>query len=300
MDLAALVPLVAQLSIALIVFSIGLQASPGDLGFLFRWPSLLVRSILAMNVVMPLVALGVAAAFQLRPAVEVALIVLAVSPVPPILPKKQMKAGGTASYAIGLLAVAAALSIVAVPTSVAIIGLLFGRTLDVPTGLILKTIVVSILGPLVVGVVVARIASGFAKRAAGPLSKAGTVLLLVALVPILVKFWPAIAAQVGDFTLVAIALFTLVSLAVGHALGGPNPDDRTVLALSTACRHPAIALAVAGAVAATPEAKGAVSGAILLAVLLGAIVTVPYAKVRGRRHTAAAAASSTTSNPERP
>src|SRR5262252_7085921 len=115
MSLAQLIPLALEISIGLIVLAIGLRATPGDLTYVLRKPSLLLRSVLAMNVLMPLVAAGIAAAFHLRPAVEAALILLAVSPVPPILPGKEQKAGGNVSYAVGLLAVSAVLAIGSAP-----------------------------------------------------------------------------------------------------------------------------------------------------------------------------------------
>jgi BASS family bile acid:Na+ symporter len=41
--------------------------------------------------------------------------------------------------------------------------------------------------------------------------------------------------------------FVGVGLIVGHLMGGPDPEHSIVLALSTACRHPAIALSIAAA-----------------------------------------------------
>ena len=60
-----------------------------------------------------------------------------------------------------------------------------------------------------------------------------------------------------------MVLFSLAGLAVGHVLGGPDRDERTVLGLSTAARHPAKALAIAQR-AADPQALLA---AVLLAVI---------------------------------
>jgi hypothetical protein len=54
-------------------------------------------------------------------------------------------------------------------------------------------------------------------------------------------------------TVLIIAGMAVFGPIVGHALGGPDPDNRTVLALSTTSRHPAIALA--SAVAAGAETK---------------------------------------------
>jgi BASS family bile acid:Na+ symporter len=45
----------------------------------------------------------------------------------------------------------------------------------------------------------------------------------------------------------AIVIFVLAGLVVGHLLGGPEPHHASVLALSCASRHPAIALAISAA-----------------------------------------------------
>src|SRR5262245_38334249 len=127
MDLAALVGLTVRISIVLIVFSLGLRATHEDALYLFRRPRHAVRSLLSMNVVMPLVAVAIAVAFDLGLAVEATLIALAVSPVPPILPKKELKAGGRASYAVGLLVAEALLAIVFVPLAVESLGWVFAR-----------------------------------------------------------------------------------------------------------------------------------------------------------------------------
>jgi hypothetical protein len=105
MDLPSLIPLVEEASTALIVVVLGLQVRPGGLLSIGRRPAQLLRSLLAMNVIMPVVAGTLAAAFHLHPAVQIALVALAVSPVPPILPKKQLDAGGNSPYAFGLLVV---------------------------------------------------------------------------------------------------------------------------------------------------------------------------------------------------
>jgi BASS family bile acid:Na+ symporter len=292
MTIAQLIPLVSQLSIALIVFSIALAARPGDLTYLLRKPSLLVRSLLSMSVLIPILAAIIARSFHLRPEVKIALIVLAVSPVPPILPGKQSKAGGNVSYAIGLLMTTAVLAIVTVPVSIALIGHFFERDVQVPMPVIAMILAKSVIVPVFLGVIVSRVAPSFAQRAAKPISTVGTILLMLAFLPVVIKMWPAIAATVGDFTLVSIVLFVFASLLIGHLLGGPDPDDRTVLGLASASRHPAVALATASAITA-PENQPAVSAAVMLAVLVSIVVTGPYVKWRRRGHAAVGTPAST-------
>src|SRR5262245_7073116 len=125
MDLRQIVILAAQLSILCTVFSVGLTATTGDLLFLIRRPRLLARSLVAMFLVMPIVAVALVRVFEFRPVVEIALVVLAISPVPPILPQRQTRAGGDAGYAIGLMAMLALLAIVLSPLAVQILGWVF-------------------------------------------------------------------------------------------------------------------------------------------------------------------------------
>ena len=132
--MTAVILLVLQASIILSVFAIGLKATFADATFLFRRPGHLVRALLSMNVLMPLTALAVDAPFDLHPAVKIALVVIAVSPTPPILPKKALKAGGTEAYTIGLLVAAAALSIVVIPLSMEMFERLTGVSLVMRAG----------------------------------------------------------------------------------------------------------------------------------------------------------------------
>lgn len=275
MDLAALVGLAVRGSIVLIVVSLGLRATLGDTLSLFRRPGQLVRSLLAMNVVMPLVAAGLAAAFNLGVPVEAMLIALAVSPVPPILPKKELKAGGRASYAVGLQVVAALLAIVFVPLAVELIGWAFGRETHMPATTVARVVLFTVLLPLAAGIVVRRVAPALAERMAGPVSLGATVLLVLVGLLLLAHSWSAAAALIGNGRVLAIAAFVGIGLLAGHVLGGPDPEDRTVLALSTACRHPGVALAIA--TTNFPDEK-LVTGAVLLYLLVSAALSIPYAK----------------------
>jgi len=278
MTLAQLVPIGLEISIALIVIGLALETAPGDISYLIRRPALMIRSLLAMNVVMPVLAATAAGLLHLLPEVKVALVLLSVSPVPPVLPNKQAKAGANRSYAVGLLALSALVSIVTVPATIAIIGRVAGRTVDVPMALVAKTVAASVLVPLAVGALIARVAPA-TQRAARAIGAIGTLLLALSFLPVLLGSWRSVIGEIGHGTLVAIAAFTVAGLAVGHVLGGPAPEDRTVLGLSTAARHPGVAMAVAGAVAEDPKA---VAAAVLLSVVVGGLVCGPYVSSRKR------------------
>lgn len=281
--IAKLIPLAIQVSMFLIMFCIALQASPRDLTQLLHRPWLLVRSLVAMNVIMPLLAVTLALALELNHAIEIAFIALAVAPVPPILPKKEANAGGAQSYIIGLLAVTALLSIVLVPATIELLARLFERPVHVSPRTVAGIVAMSVLAPLAAGIVFKRLAPSVAGRIAKPLSIAATLLLVVAALPVLIGEWRYLVSLIGTLALLAIVGYVLAGLAIGHLLGGPDPDDRTVLALSTATRHPGVAIAI---LHSAPDQK-TVLAAVLLVVIVGAIASAPYVKWRTRGHAGA-------------
>jgi BASS family bile acid:Na+ symporter len=136
-------------------------------------------------------------------------------------------------------------------------------------------VLTSVLLPLVAGMSVRVLWPGFADSWAEPIGKVATVLLALACLPILFTSIRAILTLVGDGTLFALAAFAIVGIIVGHVLGGPNPDDRRVLALATSVRHPAIALAIAHANFPGQKLAGAV---ILIYVIVSSILAAPYVK----------------------
>jgi BASS family bile acid:Na+ symporter len=290
MDLATLISIAIRASIGLIVFGLALNASPQDALYLFRRPGQLVRSLLAMNVMMPLFAAALAAAFDLNPAVKIALIALAVSPVPPVLPKKQLKAGGRASYAVGLLVAAALLAIVFVPVAVDLLGRAFSLPLYMSPAAIAQLVFMTVLAPLAVGIMVRGVVPRMAERMAQPISLVATVLLVVSVLPIFFTAWPAMVSLVGNGTIVAIVAFSLAGLAAGHLLGGPDPEDCAVLALATASRHPGVALAIASA---NFPGEKLVPAAVLLYLIVSALVSIPYLTWRRRQHGGIASAVET-------
>ena len=279
MTIAELIRFGVNLSMALMVFCVALHRGTSPLKFAFTEPRLLARSLLAMYVAMPLVAVAIALNFELSHALKVALILLALSPVPPILPKKEIEAGGSRRYVLALLGVASLVAIIVVPAGLELISRIFGLDLMIPLFVTAKVVATSVLLPLVAGLVVARLAPAFAEKVAGPLAIAATVLLLALFLPMLFVARHAVFAQFGNFTIGAIIVFSLVGLAVGHLSGGPVAGNRTALALATATRHPGVALAVLHAVA--PHDQG-VTPVVLLYLLVSSIVSLPYVAWRKR------------------
>lgn len=266
----------AQAGVALAVLALGLSATFDDAVFVLRRPGKLARAILSMNVAVPLFAAATSALFDLRRPVTIALLTLAVSPVPPILPRRALKAGGAAAYTVGLLVAASVLAIVLVPLTV----FLFGKA-SVSPWAIARVVALSVLGPLAAGMLVHRFRPRLAERMARPTSIVGLIVVAIVVVPIFVVALPDALRLIGNGTLAAIVAFNLFGLAVGYLLGGPEHEERTVLALTSASRHPGVALVVA-----TASFEGAVKpvvAAIVLYLIVNVLVTFPYTRWSSRR-----------------
>ena len=267
-------------SVLLLVFALGLRATAEEATYLLRRPGKLARAILVMYVIVPGAAVLLAWLFEFRPPVEVALMATAISPVPPILPSRQLKAGGHAGYVYGLLVAMALCAILTVPLSLTVIEQVARRPLRIDVLGVAGVVGMTVLAPIILGILVRRFAPAVATRLATPVSRLGMVLLVVGLVPLLVGSAPEMWQLLGNGTLVAVALVVAVAVVAGHYLGGAEPGERTALVIASAMRHPGVALAVARLNA--PD-EVLVPAAVLVFVFQAAIVTTVYGAVTARR-----------------
>ena len=206
-----------------------------------------VALLLSMNVVMPLSLPALCVAFDLPCEVKVALVALAISPVPPLLPNKEARRPGTcvlrdrlarlrrrcfrSSRCRSLCLGSPAHSIAAGAYRTA-----DGRQdrAEHRSGCRWRP-----ASPC------SHWLPALAAKLARPVSIFGLGLLVVSALPLLFCGLAGGASAVRQRHCAVFAVMAMIGLAVGHALGGPDPGTRTVLALSTASRHPAVALAVA-------------------------------------------------------
>jgi bile acid:Na+ symporter, BASS family len=273
-----LITVVFQISLFLTVFSIGLRASLRDALFLFRYPRALLVSFLSMAVIMPAFAVAATLLLDLHPAVEIALVALSVSPVPPFLPLRAMKAGGKPEYTISLLAITAALSVLVIPAAVAVFSRVYAVQAHRTPMDILPVVLTSVLLPLGLGLVARTWTPSLAKGLAGVLPSLAMALLLLSVLFILLGLREAVFTLVGASTFIALGGFALLGFLVGDLLGGLEPEDRTVLAFATAMRHPGVALSAAHGRTTTDQV---VFAAVMIYLIMGILVSSLY--MAGRR-----------------
>ena len=221
---------------------------------------------------------ALAGLFDFPPSVKIVLVALALSPVPPLLPRKETGRGGH-TYALGLMTVLSLVSILAVPLGLAFLQWVFGQKLGMPPGTIAGVVLKGTILPLFAGMAVRGFLPAFAARIEKPITLIARVLLPAAALLLFAAAVSSIWALAGDGTLLAMVALTILGLAIGHVLGGPDPDHAVVLALSTACRHPALALTIA-----TTNFPDRQFGAIILLYLIvNGIAGLPYVKWQRQR-----------------
>jgi bile acid:Na+ symporter, BASS family len=257
--------LALKVSIPMQVFAIALGATWHDVVYLFRRPRLLANSVLARNVAVPIIAILLIKTFPFHVATAITLGILAVTPVPPLLPKSQIKAGAHSSYVLGLLVSQSLLAIVLVPVTIELMNLALGARAHFSAVRVAALIGETILIPLAAGM----LASWFLPklhRFAPKILMVGTVLLIAGAIPLLFLGWKAFGTLAGNGSFLAMAIFIVAGTAVGHFLGGRRPADRTALAIATSARHPGLAVAIAHA--NYPQQSRLVAGAVVIYLIL--------------------------------
>lgn len=259
-------------SLFVTVLAVGLDASVDDASYLVRRSNLMLRSFLAIAVIVPAFAALMVAALNLPRAVGIGILLMAVAPLPPFVPAKEVRLGAQKSYVYGLLATFAVLSIVIVPVTVAILAVAFSQQASVSPWPVGRLMFESVIVPLAIGMFIRAKAPAIAAHTAPLAGKIANLALIAVSIPVLVAAGPAMAELIGNGTILAIEAVVAVGLAGGHLLGGPDPHKRAALALSSAARHPGIALMIA----ATNFSEAGVKATILLFLLLGVLSAVPY------------------------
>ncbi|WP_066775457.1 hypothetical protein [Sphingomonas sp. CCH5-D11] len=272
--------LVLMISIVLSVFSLAMRARMHDLTYLLTHWRLGLGAILSMYVVVPAAAIAMCLIFTFRPPVEIALVGIAFSPMPPVLPGTQLKAGGRPSYVAGLIVLTTIAAVVAAPLGVAVAGGIFGLDVGVAPARVATLVGITVGFPLVAGLIVAWLAGSHSDRIAAGTGVLGHGLLAIAMLGILILLAPAIWAVIGDGTILALVALAAIGFGAGYLLGGPDVHDKAALSLASATRHPGVAIAIA--TANFPDEKLA-PAAIALGLVISTLLGMPYIKMLARR-----------------
>ncbi len=271
--------LLLKLSVVALLLAIGMLTSKKEVTYLWRRPRLLLRSLLAMYVLVPLAAILFVSILPLADGLKLAVFVLAISAGAPLLPKKLMGMGAD-EYVLSLVITASILAIFTVPAWSAALGPLFGKESHLAPVEVAMLIAKSFLLPLAIGMLVRRFFPNQSESLADNILTVAGLVLSVSAILLLATNWQLLV-KAGWPALLALAGLTLISLIIGHLMGGEEPGERTALAVSCATRHLGLAILVAAAV---PGPKTAVFVAAYI--VASAVVAIPYLKWQNKINSA--------------
>lgn len=272
MDPKQLVALILQLALMLMIALVGLQARWRDVLLVIERPRGLLKALMAVNVLVPFVAVLVCLALPLATPVKIGLVIMAVSPLAPLVPGMVIRAGMAASRVAGLYVLLALLSVVIVPATLALLSRLFPYDARISVNVIGHLVAISVFAPLAAGMIIAWLAPELAERLVKPLAIVGNIALAIVVLAIVVTQGTQVLALVGNGTLFAMAAVAGAGIIFGHLLGGPETVTRKSLALAAATRHPGIAALVA-------QANFEFDRQVLLSIALFPLVSVAVSSI---------------------
>jgi len=267
----------AVATVFVVMLDIGLGITPGEFLWVWKRPAIMAKSLFAVLVAAPLVAIVFARALQVPRMAEVGMVVMAIAPGAPIALRRSLAAGASRSFAPGLQVSIALLAVLSMPFSLALLDEVYAAHATVSPWHLLRQVWFAQFLPLAIGVGLGKFLPATAGRIRGLVARVGHLLLFLVALLALVGFWGMIVAT-GLRVVLAIMLTTLTLLAVGHGLGGPDPATRTAVAISAAARNPGLAL-LAAALNAAPLG---IKATILTYLVVAGLTVTPYAIWRSR------------------
>ena len=230
--------------VVLVMLSIGLRVTGGDLLEVLHDRALFTRTLLANCVVIPFIGFLLVKLFSLTPDASVGILLLAAIPGTPIALQFTRMAKTRLAFAAVMTFVLSLASIALTPLAVEVMPRTAQRN-ERPILNLIASILLYIAVPLCVGLCVALRAPKAVSRLVLPLEILATVVFLFLMWETHSVRREALHAVAGRGTILAMFLLLVVSMLVGWFMGGADPESRRVLATSTGMRSVIVVLYVA-------------------------------------------------------
>ena len=252
------------------MLSMGLGLTLGEIATPLRSVRRVVMSLLANFVLVPLVALGLAALLRLDEPFGVGLLLLGSAAGAPFLPKLTQLAKGNLAFAVGLMVLLMVITVGFLPLVLPL--LLSGVSVD--SAKIARSLFLLMLLPLAAALVVKARFPAAAARTRPILDRISNLSLIFFTLLLIGVNLNNVLAVFGTRAILAGLLFIAISFGTGWLLGGPEPDARRVLALGTAQRNIAAALVVAAQSFEDPK----VVVMVIVVAIVGLLILMPLSR----------------------
>jgi len=240
---------------------------------------LIAVSIIANFVVVPLLALSIAKAMRLEEPFATGLLLLALGPGAPFIPKLVQIARGNLAFATGLMVLLMVGTAVDLPLLLP--RMLVGVKID--AWQIEQSLVLLMLLPLFVALAVHAKFRSLPSWLVSSLGLVANMSGLLAVVLIVVLNLQSVLKLFGTGAIFAGVVFVAMSAFVGWLFGGSDRAIRDALGLGTGSRNVGAALLIGAKNFSDPK----VNVMVIVTALVGLFILLPAATVMGRRTKAA-------------
>ena len=236
---------------------------------------LVVLSLVANFVFMPLAAFALVTLLQLDEPLGVGLLLLGTAAGSPTLPKFAEMAKGNLAFGVGLMVL---LMVVTVGYLPLVLPLLLPGV-SVNPWQIARSLFLLMLLPLAVALAVRAKFEVIAARTKPVLDWVSNLSLILVVLLVTAANIDNLVAVFGTRGILAGLLFIAVGLGIGWLLGGPGKDTRRVLAQGTALRNVGAALVVGGQSFDDPK----VIVMVLVVTIVSLVIVVPLSRLLAKR-----------------
>src|SRR5215469_7617771 len=273
--LSKAVPIAMLVFVVSSMLAVGVSLTVGQIVAPLRNGKLVSLALLANFILMPLGALAIARLLKLDEPLGIALLLLGAAAGAPFLPKLAGIAKGNLAFAVGLMVMLMVLTVGYMPIVLPL--LLEGVSVDPMK--IARSLLPLMLLPLGAGLVLRARFCDTADRIRMPRNRISSLSLALLFVLLLVTNFKNVIALFGTRGRLASSLFLFGGAGIGWRLGGPDAGTRGVMALGTAQRNLAAALAVAGQNFNDPQ----VLVMVVVVGVVGLLIVTPLARILGAR-----------------
>jgi BASS family bile acid:Na+ symporter len=293
--MSALTTIGLPVALGIIMFGLGLSLTPADFARVGKHPKAVLVALACQLILLPAICFGLVALFQLPPVLAVGMILLAAAPGGTTANLYSHLFRGDVALNVTLTAINSIVALFTLPllTNVAIsvflpdsegLGIQFGKAVEV---------FLIVLVPVLLGMLVRRLAPRFADRMDTPVRIASMIILAVVIVGALISNRDLFFGNLGSLAAITV-LFCALSLTVGFVvprLFRVEPRQAVASSFEIGIHNATLAIVIAQTVLGNVEMSlpAAVYGVLMFFVALAFGFLVRRAVTAPAAETAAAA-----------
>ena len=251
------------------MMSMGLSLTVSQIVKPLKNVKLVVLSLIVNFILVPVLVYGIISIVPLNEGERIALLLISIAGGAPFIPKLAEIAKGNIPFSIGLMLLLMVVTIFFMPL---VVPLMFSGA-EISSWDIAKSLVVTMLLPLIVALIIRAYWEKGAITMKGFFSKLTNIAMLLLIISLVILNTNHLIDKIG-YPLLAILLLLTGSMIIGYYLGGKGKEIRVVSSLGAGQRNISAALLVGTQNFNNPDIT-----IMLVAVsIFGLFIMLPYAK----------------------